>query len=148
MASRRKSLLSDRETVAGLVTVLTPIARRLATDKELRDQLRDAAESLTAAYRKTRVAHEGRRAADSRIYAYEEAPHAAAHDRVDAEIVDEPGRSPRRRPHGAALKLGLVAATAAGAAGALLASRRTGPWARRTAGRALHRSRSGSGPGY
>jgi hypothetical protein len=65
MSMRRTHLGTDREAIAGLVTILTPIARRLATDKELRNELRSAADSLAGAYRRTRGDHEPRRRAGS-----------------------------------------------------------------------------------
>lgn len=124
MLLRRKRLLTDRETIAGLVTVLTPIARRLATDRELREELRSAADSLAGAYRRTRGDHERRRTArDGRVYAFEEPSHGsqAAGSRVAAEIVGNEDAPPTRRRKSGLLRVGLAAGAAAGAA--LLASR-------------------------
>jgi hypothetical protein len=137
MPLRRKRLTADRETIAGLVTVLTPIARRLATDKELRNELRSAADSLAGVYRKTRSGQERRRTTpDGTVLAFEESLDGSGTEasRVAAEIVGDEGssrhdhaRSKRRaaRRAGAhrALRVGAAAAAAAGAA-ALLAGRR------------------------
>jgi len=126
MSLRRKHLGTDRETIAGLVTVLTPIARRLATDKELRDELRSAADSLAGAYRRTRGDHVPRPASGSGgVYAHEEPAGGgrSAGSPVATEIVD--GVRPRRAGTGRAWRVGLATAAAAGAAAAaLLAGRR------------------------
>jgi hypothetical protein len=110
MSLRRKHLGTDRETIAGLVTVLTPIARRLATDKELRDELRSAADSLAGAYRRTRGDHEP----DPAPYG----PRAYAHEESAG------GVPPRRAGTGRAWRVGLAAAAAAGAAATVLARRK------------------------
>lgn len=128
MPMRRKHAGRDRETIAGLVTVLTPIARRLATDKELRHELRSAADSLAGAYRRTRGGHEPRPATGGgRVRAYEETlgGDRSAGATVTTEVVD--GGLPRKRVGaGRRLRFGLAAAAAAGAGAtvALLAGRR------------------------
>jgi len=127
MSLRRKHLGTDRETIAGLVTVLTPIARRLATDKELRSELRSAADSLAGAYRRTRGDHEPRPAPDgARASAYEESAgdRRAGGTPVAAEVIGGGGLPRRRTGTGRALRVGLAATAAAGAAAALLAGRR------------------------
>lgn len=126
MSLRRKHLGTDRETIAGLVTILTPIARRLATDKELRNELRSAADSLAGAYRRTRGDHAPRPAPGSgRVHAYEEPAGGGrrAGSPVAAEIIDDGGVPRRRTGTGRALRVGLAAAAAAGATVALLAGR-------------------------
>lgn len=126
MATRRTPRVSDRETISALVTVLAPLARRLASDKELRDDLRSAAESLTGAYRKTRTAQGSRQVrADGSVFAYEEpAAPGAAPERVDAELLDEAGRPLPRRRRPSRAKYGVTAAAGAAAALAALAARR------------------------
>lgn len=125
MTARRSSRVSDRETISALVTVLAPLARRLATDKELRDDLRAAAESLSGAYRKARPeAGRPQTRADGSIFAYEEpAASGAAPERIDAELLDETGRPVVVKPRRDTLKLGLTAAAAAAAAAAAFATR-------------------------
>ena len=153
MASRRTPRVSDRETISALVTVLAPLARRLASDKELRDDLRAAAESLTGAYRKARTAagQAARSRADGSVFAYEEpAAPGAAPERVDAELLDESGRPLSRASRASTAKYGVTAA--AGAAAALAAligaqalqGRRS---SRPTARRAASAVRLGSGAG-
>ena len=125
MPMRRKSLGTDRESLASLVTVLTPIARRLATDKELRDELRSTADSLLGVYRRTRGDDERRASRGSAgVYAYEErvGGAGAARSPVAAEIVGG-GAPSRRAEKGRGLRVGLAAAAAAGATAALLAGR-------------------------
>jgi hypothetical protein len=124
MASRRTPRASDREAISALVTVLAPLARRLASDKELRDDLRAAAESLTGAYRKARTPQGGRQVrSDGSVFAYEEAA-GAAPEPVDAELLDESGRPVvARRPAGTA-KYGVTAAAGAVAAVAALVVRK------------------------
>lgn len=126
MSLRGKHSGTDRETIAGLLTILTPIARRLATDKELRNELRSAADSLAGAYRRTRADHEPRPAPGRRrVFAYEKPTPSgrSTGSPVSAEVVDD-GAMPRKRvATGRALRVGLAAAAAAGAAGALLAGR-------------------------
>jgi hypothetical protein len=126
MASRRTPRASDRETISALVAVLAPLARRIASDKELRDDLRAAAESLTGAYRKTRAPQGGRQVrADGSVFAYEE-PAAAgeAPEPVDAELLDESGRPVVTRKPPSTAKYGATAAAGAAAAVAALVVRK------------------------
>jgi hypothetical protein len=136
MPRQRRTFASDRETLTTLVAVLTPLARRLATDRELRDELRSAAETVNDAYRKARSSHPGSHHATSRVHAYEENG-ARGYEYVDAEIVDAGARGSGRSR---LVRAGL-AAGAIGTAAAILGSRHTGPRVKKTLGRIVGQGR-------
>jgi hypothetical protein len=147
MARRRRHLGTDPETLAALVAVLTPLARRLATDRELRDELRTAAESVTGAYRKARSGYRPAQAShhDRTVHAYEESASDGGFERVDAEIVGDERLHEARR--GRALVGVGLAAGALGTAAALLGSKRTGPRVKRALGRIVSEGRGPRGAG-
>lgn len=122
MASRRTPRVSDRETISALVTVLAPLARRLATDRELRDDLRAAAESLTTAYRKGRAPQGDRQVRpDGSVFAFEEpAAPGGTPEPVDAQLLDESGQPVARKRASNKTRYGVTAAAGAAAAVAAL----------------------------
>lgn len=138
MAAKRSGNSGDSAKIAAAMTIVTPIVKRIATDAELRRELRGAADSILGVYRSTRVAHQERSGGPSdgaqRAHAAHKVDAFDDRGRVTAEVIDDSATAHR----GSRRALKIVAAAGAASAAALLASRGSGRISR-GAGRLLKR---------